>query len=525
MSKSVIKVVFAQSRLAGGAMALLLASAYAAPASAQTATGNEVIISDNIDANTAATTDAGATAPTVRANAATTGKPVKVEAGSNFELQVDNGWVIYQGLATDPTLNFYNAFGTKQGSYKLVTPGAGSGQGDYYDAGGIVFGPCTPSSGNRCGGSDNGTNGVGIGFGQQNDGSPSGGWVSNANLVSTLTNPNGSHGSMNALAISGKNSFAVGWDSDATGSNRALADWLDGVSQNYIVLRQVDLGTLGGATSQAFGVSKGGTYIVGMASTSTNKDHAVYMTTPAIQTSPTGCGGNATGTVSTCWIDISSKVASAVATAGYGAVSKSRALIANDAGYIAGSAVVKETFGGRKSDIDVGFVYNINTASVTVYGMTGANVIPMIVMNDGSVIGNLNYVLPKGTTGLPVYHPFKAVGSTVTDYGLPTGAYSCRANNPNHLGQIVGACITSTATSFGGGTAFYLDTTAATPAYLDLNADLHAKNDATNPTYKNYVYVTASSIDDEDEITVMGISTSKTGTIQRAGFLAEPGSY
>jgi hypothetical protein len=122
-------------------------------------------------------------------------------------------------------------------------------------------------------------------------------------------------------------------------------------------------------------------------------------------------------------------------------------------------------------------------------------------------------------------------GGVVNDLGLMMNAatgqpnYSCRVDIPNHLGELVGACIPTSTAPYGTGTAFYINALASTPAYLDLNADLHAVNDGSEPQYKTYAYTIASSIDDEHEITVLGIYYENNGNVVRAGFLAQPGSY
>ena len=66
---------------------------------------------------------------------------VKKVTNGKFAAEVDNGWVIYQGFQGQPTLNFYDT--DISGSLKLVTAGFGAGgAGLFFDAGGIVFGPC-----------------------------------------------------------------------------------------------------------------------------------------------------------------------------------------------------------------------------------------------------------------------------------------------------------------------------------------------------------------------------------------------
>src|SRR5579864_9553617 len=104
---------------------------------------------------------------------------VKKVTNGKFAAEVDNGWVIYQGFQGQPTLNFYDT--DISGSLKLVTAGFGAGgAGLFFDAGGIVFGPCSAGK-NRCEpNSDTGATGVGIGFGQASFGGPggeAGGWV------------------------------------------------------------------------------------------------------------------------------------------------------------------------------------------------------------------------------------------------------------------------------------------------------------------------------------------------------------
>jgi hypothetical protein len=514
--------------------ACLLASAAAAPVWAQSSGPGFAMLTDNLDAPTSAdgtgATSTGATAETpafamkAGSKKSGTGAIKKVTAGSNFEIQVDNGWVMYEGLNNNPTLNFYDVDANKLGAFKLVTPGAGAAQGYIYQGGGIVFGPCPIASGTRCNTSEGGTTGVGIGFGQVDSGGTSaGGWVNDSNLVEHRTNPDFVQGSIAATAINAPTAaFAVGWDDDATGVARATALTLDAAGETYAPIAQTDLGTLGGPTSQAFGISTDTTYTAGIAQTTANKYHAVYAVTAS---TASGCGGNAPGTVSTCWVDLAPFF-----PAGSG-ISKSRALVANGNGYIAGSAVVKRMVAGRDTQVDIGFVFNVNTSTMTLFEEPGANVVPLRVLSDGSVVGNLQYILPKGTGGLPVYHPFLYQGGTVTDFGLLTNAttgapeYSCRVNKPNDVGELVGSCIPNGSTAFGAGTAFYLNTLATTPTYVDLNADLHTMNDAANPLYKNYTYGAASSIDDEHEITVMGFETTSGGTTQRGAFLAEPGSY
>ncbi len=525
---SITRSTIRQRALAGSAiaaMSILFTSFAHLPAMAQTGAGSLIMLTDDVDAP-----DTQISASAIHPDVMQTVK--KVEAGANFEIAVDNGWVIYEGVANRPTLDFFNAGGAMLGSLKLVTPGAGASGGNLYEAGGIVFAQCPAGATNRCTTSEGGLIGVGLGFGQVNNGASAGGWVNDDDIVEHRTNPDFAPGSINAAAVDPTNgAFAVGWDDDATGFARAIAMTLDSAGQTYAPVAQTDLGTLGGSTSQAFGISQGAAYIAGLATTSANKVHAVYAPTAAIGA---GCGTISAGAVSSCWIDLSAAIAAAAAP---NKVIKSRALVANDAGYIAGSYVIDETlYGGtpgarKNTQVDVGFVYNINTSTITTFGAPNASVEPLAVLNDGTVVGNLLTVLPKGVTGLPLNHPFVEQGGVVNDLGLMMNAatgqpnYSCRVDIPNHLGELVGACIPTSTAPYGTGTAFYINALASTPAYLDLNADLHAVNDGSEPQYKTYAYTIASSIDDEHEITVLGIYYENNGNVVRAGFLAQPGSY
>ncbi|HWU54916.1 MAG TPA: hypothetical protein VN175_05390, partial [Rhizomicrobium sp.] len=291
---------------------------------------------------------------------------VKKVVNGKLAAQVDNGWVIYQGLAGQPTLNFYDT--DTSGSFKLKTTGNGlNGNGLIFDAGGIVFAPC-PASGapSRCQfNNDTGLTGVGIGYGQATfggAGGAAGGWVNDNTLAARLTNPNQLPGSISGLAIDPVNGgYAVGWDSNnPTGRNHAILWQLDSAGQTYKPLTQIDLGTLGGATSQALGISKNAKYVVGLANTAAQKVHAVYAPTTA-----------------TSWTDITANFPAGVI--------KSRAFAASDTGYIGGSATVKRLVSGKTHSVDIGFVYNTADSSVKFFEAPGYNVKPLKVLADGRV--------------------------------------------------------------------------------------------------------------------------------------------
>lgn len=429
---------------------------------------------------------------------------VKKVVNGKFAAQVDNGWVIYQGVQGQPVLNFYDADTT--GSFKLKTNGNGlGGTGLLFEAGGIVFGPC-PVTGapSRC--DDNttaGIPGVGVGFGQATfggAGGQAGGWVNDNTLAAHLTNPDQFPGSIAALAIDSTNgALAVGWDADnASFANHAILWQLDSAGQTYKPTTQTDLGTLGGRTSSALGISKNAALVVGMADASNNKSHAVYAATSA-----------------TGWTDI------AAVAPGVNGIIKSRALVASNSGFVGGSATVKRVINGKKHSVDIGFVYNTNTSTVTFFEAPGFNVQPLKVLDDGRVVGNLEQVAP-GT--IKVMHPFIANGTTVTDFGTMGGAFGCRVTKPNNLGEIGGSCIPDSATPYGvGGTAFFIDA-AGGGSYVDVNAALHANADANTSGLSTYHIGSLTSVDDAHEITVMA-SRTVSGNTSIAGFLASKPAY
>jgi uncharacterized membrane protein len=321
-----------------------------------------------------------------------------------------------------------------------------------------------------------------------------------ANFTDADFNTGGSVAGVAADAVNG--AFAVGWSlSISTFRNHAQIMKLDSAGQTYKVLTRTDLGTLGGHTSQALAISKNALHVVGIADDPDDKGHAVYAASNA-----------------TSWTDI---------TGGFpGDVIKSRGLAVSNTGIIAGSATVKRIWATALRSVDIGFVYNINTASLTFFEMPGANVIPLRVLDDGRVVGNLEFLKPTGGAPgtLNETHPFLFDGS-VHDFGtmlLGPGvhAFSCRVNRPNSVGEMVGSCIPNNTTPYGvQGIAFYIDAAAASPAFINLNAAIHASGDVTNSAVKPYTLGTATSIDDQHEITLIGLN--KTAA-QSAFIISKP---
>ena len=486
----------------------------ALPAMAQTAPNNTDVLTTNLDS------------PDGTAATASTNPAVKKVVNGQFAVEVDNGWVIYQGFQNSPTLSFFDADASGNftgGTTALKLRPGGAGQlGAFFEAGGVVFAPC-PSGQGKCHLSEGNINGVAIGFGQATTGGAGGaigGWVNDDTMLAHLTNPDQVPGSISGLAVNGANAYAVGWDNDATGVPHAIVLKLDGTGQTYVPGTRTDLGTLGGSTSQAFGISKGGTYVVGSADTGAGKRHAVY----ALPTA-------------TSWTDLTTGFPALVDIGdGLHTMSKfqkSKALAANDSGIIAGSVPVKESVAGRKNvAVDAGFVYNVNTNSVTFFPFFGANVIPLKVLPDGKVVGNLQFVVPKGSPAgtLPVIHPFVFDGSTVTDLGTMTlastgqPAYGCRVNRPNNLGELVGTCIANSAGPYGvTGEAFYINATGG-GSFIDLNTVVHSRQDTVVTAIKPYTLGTASSIDDEHEVTLVGVKIVG-GVASRASFLISKDAY
>jgi hypothetical protein len=444
--------------------------------------------------------------------AAPANSAVKIVNGK-FTVDVDNGWVVYQDDSgtpqlSNPTLRRFvqdlaGSF-TATTTVKLKPAGAGPspGNGAVINVGGITYAPCPAAAApNRCAATDFGTTGVGLAFGQTTfgAGAAAAGWVNDNTVTANFTAADiSTPGTVVAVAVDSVNgAYAVGYS-----NGHALVMTLNSAAQTYKVTTRTDLGTLGGPTSQATAISANALHVVGMADDATSKAHAVYAHTGA-----------------SSWTDI---------TGSFPAVIKSRALAASNTGIVAGSATVKRNVGGFIRSVDIGFVYNVNTTSLTFFEAAGANIVPLKVLDDGRVVGNLLFLKPAA--GLPgtlnEVHPFMYDGS-VHDFGtmiLPTSshAFSCRVNRPNNLGELVGSCIPNNTTPYGvQGTAFYINAVAATPTFINLNASLHANADSTNPTLAPYNFGTATSNDDEHEIAVIGIN--KTGA--QAAFIASKPAY
>lgn len=479
------------------------------------ALNNLMVVTTNLDVP-----DSGPTPAT------TNGLPVKKVVNGQFAVEVDNGWVIYQGFNNSPTLNIYdtdaNGNFSPSGSLKIKPKGAGSqGAGDFLAAGGIVFAPCPQGLG-HCQSSEQGSaTGVGIGFGELivqggGQGSSNGGWVSDVNLDADRTNPDFNPGAISGLAVDPANgAYAVGWDLATSGFEQGIIWKLDAAGQTYGPVSETFLGTLGGSTSQVFGISKDASLVAGAADFTNGKRHAAYA-----------------AATDSAWTDLAVTLPAQVDIGDPGhtmkPILKSKALAANGHGFIAGSVTVHEDANGRKNQqVDIGFVTNLNTHKTTFFPFFGADIIPLKVLDTGKVVGNLEFVPAKTAAAgdMKSDHPFLFDGSSVTDFSTMTlattgqPAYGCRINRPNNLGEVVGSCIPDSTTKYGiAGVPFYLNTLAVAPSFLNLNATVHANEDTLVPLIKPYSLGTATSIDDEDEVTLVGIKVVG-GNATRASFL------
>ena len=441
---------------------------------------------------------------------------VKIVNGK-FTVATDNGWVVFQDQdgSSAPSLRRFvqdvSGSFTATPTVKLKTAGAGlSGNGSIFNVGGITFAPCPAAAApNRCAPTNFGTTGVGLAFGQTTFGGQGGaaaGWVNDNTVTANFTDADfNTPGSVTAVAADAVNgAYAVGWGLNTSSfRNHALFMTLDTAGQTYKVQSRTDLGTLGGPTSQALAISRNALHVVGMADDSSGKAHAVY--------AASGAGS---------WTDITGAFPSEVI--------KSRAFAVSNTGLIAGSATVKRVVATYVKSVDIGFVYDTNTSTFTFFEAPGANVVPMKILDDGRVVGNLEFLKPTGLGAGTVneYHPFLFDG-TVHDFGTMTlgssqPAFGCRVNRPNNLGEMVGSCIPNNTTPYGiQGTAFYIDAAAATPAFINLDVSLHANGDVTVPAVKPYTFGTGTSIDDQHEVTLIGLN--KTGT--QAAFIASKPAY
>ena len=437
-----------------------------------------------------------------------TANSLKMVENNRHANGVDNGWVIDDSTVSNPTLIAYtkNASGDFVATKKIKMKTALSLGGFTMAAGGVVFAPAPQGQGKSVlSVSGSGLFGVGLGFGEVSvggAGGSEGGWASDVTVTAHDTNPNLVPGAISGLAADPVNgTYAVGWDTDNPGGvDHAIVMTLNSAGPTYKPMSQTDLGTLGGSTSQALGISKGATYVVGAADDSAGNAHAVYAHLPA-----------------TSWTDLTTGFP---ATINGGNVVKSRALAANDAGIVAGAVKVKEDVAGRKNlPVDIGFIYNIGTNSTVFFPFAGANVIPMKVLADGGVLGDLEFVVPAGSPAgtLPVHHPFLFDGTNVTDFGVMTlvstgqPAYGCRAAAVNGNGEIAGSCTANATDTYANAVSgFYINATGVSPAFVDLNTKLHATMDSLNAKIKPYKFTNATSVDDQQEITLTGKKTTKS---------------
>jgi hypothetical protein len=447
----------------------------------------------------AATTPAMATAPA---------KSILKVVNNKRVAGVDDGWVVYQsgplsGAVRRHELNPDGSL-TKGASQKLKTAGQGPvNQGAFFDLGGVTFAPCPTAPKPSLCGNVGGATGVGLAFGQLNfggGGGAIGGWVTDSTVKAQFTNIDGNPGGIGAVAVGPGGAFAVGYDQIPPAfKNHAVVLTLDAAGQTYAVTGKTDLGTLGGDTSKATDISKGALYIVGMADDAAQKSHAVYA--PA--------GG-------TSWIDITGNFPEEVLA--------SRALVASDDGKIAGSATVKRVVDGKNKSVDIGFVYDIATTNLVFFEAPGRDVIPLKILSDGTVVGNLQ-VLNSGAPS--AYHPFSYDAGGVHDYGTMTlpgsgPAFGCRVNGANTLGEMVGTCIPAGGTYGATGIAFHIDAKASSPVLLDINASLQTNAAATNSFVRQYSFGSAVSIDDRHTIGLNGVKI-KGGNL--AGFIATKQAY
>lgn len=431
---------------------------------------------------------------------------VKKVVNGKVAVQVDNGWVVYQGVNFQPTMNLYDA--DNNTTLPMKTLGYGpNGVGLLFNTNGIVFAPCpvAPLPG-RCATNHLGQSGIGIAFGQATfggAGGSGGGWISDTTVTVRLTNEDQLAGSISGLAIDPVNgAYAVGWEISTPSFNAHALLWrLDSANQTYLPLSKLDLGTLGGRTSQAFGISKNARYIVGIANNAANKGRAVY----ALNTD-------------TAWTDI--------ATGFPTEVLKSRALAASDTGFITGSATVQRLVAGKKKNVDIGFVYNTANGSAKFFEAAGFHVKPLRVLDDGRVVGNLE---SAGAGTIKPNHPFLFDGTNLVDFGtmIIAGqpAFGCRVNRPNNLGELAGSCVPNSTTPYGpAGKAFYLNAVASFPVFVDVNAGIHASSDSNTTGLGAYNLGSVSAIDDQHEITVMGYRILNGAPVS-AAFLATKAAY
>jgi hypothetical protein len=432
---------------------------------------------------------------------------------------VDNGWVVYQNGKKDNPI-FFNTDASPDFSpsntIKLKTPGAGSTD-SWFRASGIVFAPC-PNGQNGCQSSEGGTAfGVGLGFGDyllKAGNKSQGGWVSDDDMAGQRTNPDLNPGTITAVAVGSGGAFAVGQDTAPDFTRQAIVMELDSAGQTYdpVPGGKTFLPPLSGKQSLATNISKNAIYVTGSA------PRAVYAHV-----------GDSS------WTDLSPKIPTFI---GGHKTSGSQSLAANDSGVIAGTVKTKQdlpALGRTNYTVDVGFVYDSNADTMTFLSVDGAQVIPLKVLADGKVVGNLEFVKPADALSRysPAVHPFLFDGANVIDLmtTAATGAFQyyfgCQVAIPNNLGEVVGTCIPDQYTPYTNVPAaipFYLDMLAGTPTFVDLNDAIHTNEDDVINGIRAYRFGIATSIDDQHEVTLVAVTFQNNKPIQ-ASFLASKSAY
>lgn len=433
---------------------------------------------------------------------------------------VDNGWTIYggDGVMNQPVFRWFtrNAVGDfiATGTVKLKTSGSGeAGAGGFFLPSGIKFAETNPGQGQSQLAETGGISGVGLGFGEVTTGGAGGsigGWVNDVTVKARFTNPDLALGAINAMAVDPVNgAYAVGDDADAPPFvRRAIVMRLNSTAKTYVPISTTILAPLGGQKSSALGISKGASFVVGVAEDAALKEHAVYAPIAA-----------------TAWIDLASLLpADAV---------KSCALVANDAGFIAGTVTINRQAGDRVTNVEDGFVYNVNTNTMTVYSVPTAHVDPQAVLADGKVVGGLKVVLPlhppPGTQ--PPHHSYLFDGANVTDYGTMTlattgqPAYGCRVTQANAAGEMVGSCVAGSTDPYSSAVrSFYIDAAGPSPSYVDLNAVLHSRLNTLVTAIKPLIFTNEISIDDQQEI-LLAARKTVGGTTGYATYLISKNAY
>lgn len=444
--------------------------------------------------------------------------PAVKKLGNKPPIQVDNGWVIYQSGAKDNPIFFNTDASTgfsASHTIKLKTPGATTDS--YFRAAGVAFAPC-PNGQNQCQSSEGGTAfGVGLGFGDyllKAGNKSQGGFVSDDDMSANRTNLVLNPGTIAAVAVGAGGAFAVGQDTAPDTTRQAIVMELDSANQTYDPVSTTFLPPLSGTKSLATNISKNAVYVTGSA------PNAVYAHVG-----------------DTSWTDLGPQIPKLIDSHKTG---KSQALVANDEGdgFIAGTVSVKEdlpALGRTNYSVDVGFVYNITTNTMTFLDVPGADVVPLKVLPDGKVVGNLVFVKPADALSRysPAVHPFLFDGSNVIDLlaTAATGAFQyyfgCQVAIPNNLGEVVGTCIPDQYTPYTAApadVAFYLNMLAPTPTFVDLNDAIHVNEDNVINGVRAYHFGVATSIDDQGEVTLIGVTYINSKPVQ-AGFLANKSAY